>query len=184
MGEPTLFPGWLCYSNLWLVALHSCFQPASPSTPHTAPLHMYYVSAQDIDEHIINVHSSSYYYYNAKVPVRTPNHKKFVCVCKAISGNCWCHNNDPHDNIHVMTLFMNDCGSPVPKTSAGNTKLAGSIKVEWKSAQSCVSMGRGEEGGEKQGVCIFCCCWGWREREKQGVKILRSKTAVPLLDLI
>ena len=128
------------------MALHSCFQPASPSTPHTTPLHMYHVSAQDIDERIINVHSSSYYYYNAKVPARTPNHKKFVCVCKAISGNCRCHNNDPHDNIHVMPLFMNDCGSPVPKTSAGNTKLAGSIKVEWKTAQSCVCRGGGGAG--------------------------------------
>ena len=43
-GEPILFPGWcankkLCYtySNLWLVTLHPCFQPASlshqPRTP-------------------------------------------------------------------------------------------------------------------------------------------------------
>ena len=165
------------------MALHSCFQPASPSTPHTTPLHMYHVSAQDIDERIINVHSSSYYYYNAKVPARTPNHKKFVCVCKAISGNCRCHNNDPHDNIHVLPLFMNDCGSPVPKTSAGNTKLAGSIKVEWKTAQSCVCVWGGGGGGGA-GSVYFCCCWGWREGEKQGLKILRSKTAVPLLDLI
>ena len=28
------------YSNLWLVTLHSCFQPAS-LTPHTAPLYLY-----------------------------------------------------------------------------------------------------------------------------------------------
>ena len=93
---------------------------------------------------------------------------------------------------HMIT-FMNDCGCPVPKTSAGNTKLAWSIKVEWKTAQSCVCMlGGGWVGGggerEKQGVCIFCCCWGGRGvgwgGEKQEVKILRSKTDVPLLDFI
>ena len=38
-GEPTLFPVWcankkLCYSNLWLVTLHPCFQPASVFTFH------------------------------------------------------------------------------------------------------------------------------------------------------
>ena len=34
--------GWctnkkLCYSNLWLVALHPCFQPASLNSPHHSP---------------------------------------------------------------------------------------------------------------------------------------------------
>ncbi len=39
----TLFPGWLvyklklCYSNLWLVALHPCFQPAIPQLPTPLP---------------------------------------------------------------------------------------------------------------------------------------------------
>ena len=39
----TLFPGWLeykqklGYSNLWLVALHPCFQPASLNSPSPLP---------------------------------------------------------------------------------------------------------------------------------------------------
>ena len=41
-GEASLFPSWgkhkLCYSNLWLVTLHSCFQPAS-FTPLPTSLH-------------------------------------------------------------------------------------------------------------------------------------------------
>ena len=43
--QQTLFPGWcankkLCYSNLWLVTLHSCFQPASLNSPPHSPTHL------------------------------------------------------------------------------------------------------------------------------------------------
>ena len=59
-GEPTLFPGWrnklLCYSNLWLLTLHSCFQPASLNSPPRSATHS---SAIPKHSHSTTVHETN-----------------------------------------------------------------------------------------------------------------------------